>query len=89
MIYVPMTVAADIVTVPMSVSAAGAIPMSIDYGVTYRPAPRYAGQYVVTPGQAEQTLLTADMVLADNIKVGAIPSNYGLITWNGSTITVS
>ena len=51
--------------------------------------PGYEGEYIVTPQAAEQILLTKDTMLVQNIVVNPIPSNYGLITWNGSTLTVS
>lgn len=50
---------------------------------------RYDGPYQVTPGQAAQVLQTSGKVMGDNVTVEAIPSNYGLITWNGSVLTVS
>lgn len=49
----------------------------------------YTGSYEVTPSAETQTLDTKDLRMTDNIVVNPIPSNYGLITWNGSTITVS
>ena len=49
----------------------------------------YAGPYEVTPGAQPVTLTTAGLTMAQNVTVGAIPSNYGRITWDGSIITVS
>ena len=49
----------------------------------------YEGSYEVTPGAEPQTLATAGLVMRADVTVGAIPQNYGLITWDGSTITVS
>lgn len=49
----------------------------------------YSGATSVTPSASAQTLPTAGKTLTDNITVAAIPSNYGLITWNGATLTVS
>lgn len=51
--------------------------------------PHYVGPYEVTPTQSAQTISTAGMMLTQDIMVNPIPNNYGLITWNGSTITVS
>ena len=51
--------------------------------------PEYEGSYTITPGAEAQTLQTAYHVPVENIVVEAIPSNYGLITWNGSYLTVS
>lgn len=49
----------------------------------------YSGASTVTPSSEAQTLETGGHVLLENITIEPIPSNYGLITWNGSTITVS
>ena len=49
----------------------------------------YEGSYEIVPGRDPQTLRTRGRTLAGDVVVGAIPSNYGLITWNGSTLTVS
>ena len=45
---------------------------------------------VVVPG-AEEQIITADVGFGglSSVKVGAIPQNYGLITYDGSSITVS
>lgn len=49
----------------------------------------YTGETEVTPTQDTQTLNTSGKVLLTNITINPIPSNYGLITWNGATLTVS
>lgn len=49
----------------------------------------YTGATEVTPSQEEQILYTENKIVLENIKVNPIPSNYGLITWNGSELTVS
>lgn len=53
------------------------------------PLPEYEGPYTITPSQQTQTLSTEGMKATQNIVIEPIPSNYGLITWNGSTLTVS
>lgn len=49
----------------------------------------YTGSYEVIPSQLTQTLQTADKILAGDVIIHPIPSNYGLITWNGAVLTVS
>ena len=49
----------------------------------------YEGAYEITPSSSEQTLETGSLYMTGNVTVKPIPSNYGLITYNGSTITVS
>ena len=56
-------------------------------GISDRPA--YTGQTEVTPSAEEQILYTANKTVLENIVINPIPSNYGLISWNGSTLTVS
>lgn len=57
--------------------------------ITENASPPYAGDYLVTPTTTEQVLMTGGTYLKDHIHVAAIPSNYGLIGWNGSVLTVS
>ena len=51
--------------------------------------PVYTGGYSVTPSTFTTILMTKDKRMTDNVVVDPIPSNYGLITWNGSFLTVS
>ena len=51
--------------------------------------PLYAGSVEITPSSEEQVLETNGTYLTSDITVKPIPQNYGLITWDGSTITVS
>ena len=55
----------------------------------YALPPVYTGSYEVTPSDTEQVLETDAFYMNGNITINPIPSNYGLITWNGSVITVS
>lgn len=57
--------------------------------VTEHDLPVYSGQTEVTPSEETQTLQTANRTVLQNIVINPIPSNYGKITWNGSTLTVS
>ena len=69
------------------------IPMDGEVGtvtkVVEHDLPVYTGETVITPSTTEQVLNTAEKVVTRNIVINPIPSNYGLITWNGSTLTVS
>lgn len=51
--------------------------------------PSFSGPYEVTPSDTEQVLETDSLYMTGNITINPIPSNYGLITWNGVTLTVS
>lgn len=60
----------------------------VDYGKE-APIGDYESSYFVTPSNERQIMPTANRTLSQNIIIEPIPSNYGLITWNGSTLTVS
>ena len=49
----------------------------------------YEGAYEVTPTRYEQVLHTESKNMLHDVIINPIPSNYGLITYNGSVITVS
>lgn len=49
----------------------------------------YSGPYEFTPGNAPQVVEIANKKATADITIGPIPDNYGLITWDGSTLTVS
>lgn len=49
----------------------------------------YTGAYEWTPSNETQTIEIAGAKAVDNITIKPIPNNYGLVTWDGSTITVS
>ena len=51
--------------------------------------PVYDGETVITPSNETQVLSTDKHTLRSDITINPIPQNYGLITWNGSVITVS
>lgn len=51
--------------------------------------PYYEGSYEVTPSNQAQTLPMSGLRAKADVIVKPIPSNYGLVTYNGSVITVS
>lgn len=76
---------------PFSISGGGTIAFNLEQvrEIYHDDHPVYAGPYNLTPGTEVQTLETNGKRMTDNITVDAIPNNYGLITWNGSVLTVS
>lgn len=56
--------------------------------VEREPAPTYEGEYRVTPSEEEQVLSTRGLKMRDNVTVAPIPTNYGRIAWNGTTLIV-
>ena len=79
MIAIPMKVSVSQVNIPIGVAAS----------YQMRNAETYEGSYEFTPTTEEQTVHTKDRLLLENIRINPIPRNYGLITYNGSFITVS
>lgn len=56
---------------------------------TVRVADYYTGPTTFTPTAEVQEIETQGLTIPENITINPIPNNYGLITWNGSTLTVS
>lgn len=50
---------------------------------------QYTGEYEFTPTTAEQTIPIQYKTATRNITINPIPQNYGLITWDGSSLTVT
>lgn len=89
-IPVNLTVAQNNVPVNVTVSDdSESFGLGIETQIVASVASEYEGPYSVTPSEEAQTLQTKNFRMTDNIVVNPIPSNYGLITWNGSIITVS
>lgn len=57
--------------------------------IEQRTLPIYSGPVTITPGAETITLATTETIVEQDIVINKIPDNYGLITWNGSTLTVS
>jgi hypothetical protein len=79
-------------TAPQGIIGTLSTPQGIEGMLTipqYVLPPSYSGSYEVTPSDTEQVLETENLYMTDNITINPIPNNYGLITYNGSTITVS
>lgn len=72
-----------------SISGAMASIATLQGNVNKSTPANYTGEYEVTPSDEMQTLPTTDKMLGHDIVVNPIPSNYGKITWDGHTLTVS
>ena len=89
MIVVPMTVAVETAVIPMTVQPiTPTIPMTVGVMIGKEP-PAYEGDYNITPTEEEQVLNTDGLMMLANVVIGMIPENYGLITYDGTKITVS
>lgn len=75
--------------VSLTISADPSVALQTAIGIYIDNLPEYEGEYVFTPTQETQTALTKGYKLTDNITINPIPSNYGLITWDGSSLMVS
>lgn len=55
----------------------------------YVERPAYEGSYELTSSSEAQVIPTKNLRMTDDLVINPIPQNYGLITWDGSIITVS
>lgn len=74
----------------LSLSVGGTDGLSLSAGeVVNIGADLYDGQYEWTPSTESQTIPINGLQATADIVIQPIPNNYGLVTYNGSTITVS
>ena len=50
---------------------------------------RYEGECTFTPSEEAQIIDIQQKLATGNITIEPIPSNYGLITWDGTKLTIS
>ena len=62
--------------------------LKTETGIPIYPTP-YTGETSITPTESEQVLETSGLMMTNNVTIAPIPNNYGLITWDGTKITVS
>ena len=86
---VPLMVSTDGTAVNLGVLEPKSVDLDMSVGVYAQIGEHYHGSYEVTPSSEAQVLDTDTLILDGNITINPITSNYGLITWDGSTITVS
>ena len=85
---VKLTVKTD-ESVVLDVSATEAVELNAEPHIVVDRTTVYDGAYEWTPSDTIQTIEIANKKALNNIKINPIPNNYGLITWNGSELTVS
>ncbi len=61
----------------------------LDGDISMSASPLYTGSYEFTPSSETQTILIKGLTAKQDIIINPVPSNYGLITWDGSVLTVS
>lgn len=86
---IPLAVSTDGIAVHLGIQEPQSVDLSMSVGVYAQIGEHYHGAYTVTPTNQAQVLDTDTLILDGNITINPIPSNYGLISWDGSTITVS
>lgn len=74
--------------VKLNITDSDAARFKADEGIPIYPE-AYTGTYEVTPTRETQILATDHLMMNDNVTINPIPPQYGLITYNGSIITVS
>lgn len=52
-------------------------------------AGEYTGTYEFTPSDVAQEIPTSNKILTQNIVINPIPSNYGLVAYDGSILSIT
>lgn len=90
MITVPITVAESTQQVSLTVAEnIASFAVGLATAIQVVTGEHYHGAVEITPSSEEQVIHTEGLFVDDPITVKAIPNNYGLITWDGSALTVS
>lgn len=86
-------IALDVVSssaLPLEVKNDGGLSLTVEpVRKIFNERPAFDGPYAVTPSDAEQTLSTNGKRMTADVVIAPIPSNYGLVTWNGTFLTIS
>lgn len=88
-VVVPLTLSGQDQQIPLEVGTSQDISLGMDTAVTASINERYEGPYTATPSASAQVLATAGKLMTEDITIERIPSQYGLVTWDGAVITVS
>lgn len=88
-IPVTLTVSETDYTLQVSVEEGTSAALTVDTAIQLIDGEHYEGEYTVTPSATAQTLATEGLVMTQDVTIAPIPNNYGLITWDGSVLTVS
>ena len=65
------------------------VPLQFDTKIQINGGEHYQGDYTFTPTNEAQIIDVHGLVVDEDITINPIPSNYGLIEWDGSVLTVS
>lgn len=76
-------------SVTLNVASTEAVGLTAEPHIVVDRSVIYDGSTEWTPSDTAQTISIANKKALTNIIIKPIPNNYGLITWNGSTLTVS
>ena len=89
-IVVPLSIAESVQQVALTI-AEDIVPLAVGLATPIQvvTGEHYSGQTDFTPSAEQQVIHTEGLFVDDPIIIEPIPNNYGLITWDGSTITVS
>ena len=88
-INIPMKVSADEQAYSLGVSKPKDISVGLDTKIEAAITEHYRGPYEFTPTSEAQTIPVGGLLAERDITIQPIPNNYGLIEWNGSTLTIS
>lgn len=90
MITIPMRVTESTQQVGLTASeSVEAFAVGLATAVQVVTGEHYKGAIEITPSAEDQVIHTEGLFVDDPITIKAIPNNYGLITWDGSALTVS
>lgn len=85
---VKLTVQTD-ETARLGVDSPEAVELNAETHIVVDTTTIYDGAYEWTPTDSVQLIEIENKKALGQIKINPIPQNYGLVTWNGSTLTIT
>lgn len=73
----------------LSIKDTSGVSLKVGAAVVNIGSEEYTGPYEFTPGPQAQTVPIEGQKATADITINPIPSNYGLVTWDGAVLTVS
>lgn len=86
-VVVPLSVSVD-EDVGLTVSGGADVSVGVDTTITASIVDHYEGPVTVTPSDQEQTLLTAGLMVDEDVVIQPVPNTYGRILWDGVALMV-
>ena len=86
---IPINLTIEPTDISLNIDTDKVVPLSLDTQIVVTAGEHYQGEYTFIPSNEAQVVQISGLVAEQDITIEPIPSNYGLVTWNGSVLTIT